>query len=789
MADGFHQRAENYSSNDEVDPGLPASLTWQRKLSSEEGNVPVELVPTLQDIIHLAPLVLRLIRNAKEELSRGHVAIIDPFSKRNVTSCQGVPLGGIGSGSIGRSYKGEFQRFQLFPAVCEDEPVLANQFSVFVSRSNGKRYSSVLCPKPPNLSQDSTTSGIGAWDWNMEGEVSTYHALYPRAWTIYDGEADPELKIISRQLSPFIPHNYKESSLPVAVFTFTVFNSGNTDADVTLLFTWANSVGGKSGDSGGHINIKMPTKDGVRGVLLQHNTDDGEPPVTFAIAAEEKTGVKISECPHFVISGKSQGITAKEMWNQIKEHGTFSNLSLDEMSTPSETGSSVGAAISASVTLASNTTRTVTFSLAWACPEVRFSSGTTYLRRYTRFYGSHGNASANIARDAILEHHQWEKQIEAWQRPILQDRRLPEWYPVTLFNELYYLNAGGTIWTDGSLPLQSLATVAKTKFSLDKSDTTNCNDTSVDILERMSSVFEKIHFPLASNSAFGPALLRNGEENIGQFLCLEGIEYFMWNTSDVHFYSSFPLIMLFPKIELSVQRDFAAAVMMHDPERVQMLHDGKLSQRKTLVSGVKFVLSVYRVSEETFLRKFHKAKSVYNNELWNGSYFNYDNSGSINHLQQIKPSFVNFVSPIVDAHKAQSALEKVYNMNVLKVKEGKGGAVNGMQPDGKIDMAGMQSREIWSGVTYAVAASMIQEGLEEIGFKTASEWYLKHQNLFKEVEKMGGSEEFSEPKKDHSNLLTSNDGFSRVAKLLELPGEEDTRGYVQLLYDYTFRRT
>lgn len=34
------------------------------------------------------------------------------------------------AGSIGRSYRGEFQRYQLFPRVCEDSPVLANQFSV-----------------------------------------------------------------------------------------------------------------------------------------------------------------------------------------------------------------------------------------------------------------------------------------------------------------------------------------------------------------------------------------------------------------------------------------------------------------------------------------------------------------------------------------------------------------------------------------------------------------------------------------------------------------------------------
>jgi uncharacterized protein (DUF608 family) len=36
------------------------------------------------------------------------------------------------------------------------------------------------------------------------------------------GEPDPELKISCRQISPFIPHNYEESSLPTSVFVYTV---------------------------------------------------------------------------------------------------------------------------------------------------------------------------------------------------------------------------------------------------------------------------------------------------------------------------------------------------------------------------------------------------------------------------------------------------------------------------------------------------------------------------------------------------------------------------------------
>jgi non-lysosomal glucosylceramidase len=57
------------------------------------------------------------------------------------------------------------------------------------------------------------------------------------------------------------------------------------------------------------------------------------------------------------------------------------------------------------------------------------------------------------------------------------------------------------------------------------------------------------------------------------------------------------------------------------------------------------------------------------------------------------------------------------------VKDGRRGAVNGMLPDGRVDMSSMQSREIWSGVTYAVAATMIHEDMIDIAFQTAGGIY------------------------------------------------------------------
>lgn len=83
-----------------------------------------------------------------------------------------------------------------------------------------------------------------------------------------------------------------------------------------------------------------------------------------------------------------------------------------------------------------------------------------HFRRYTKFYGTFGDAAQSMAHDAILgnismivstvrmsiyfqflpvqltecfsnelelEHAQWESEIEAWQRPIIEDKRFPEW--------------------------------------------------------------------------------------------------------------------------------------------------------------------------------------------------------------------------------------------------------------------------------------------------------------------------------------------------------------------------
>ena len=67
---------------------------------------------------------------------------------------------------------------------------------------------------------------------------------------------------------------------------------------------------------------------------------------------------------------------------------------------------------------------------------------------------------------------------------------------------------------------------------------------------------------------------------MGSFCYLEGHEYLMINTYDVHFYASWALALLWPRLGRQIQLDFAATVLLEDPEQIRMMHDGTLRPRK-----------------------------------------------------------------------------------------------------------------------------------------------------------------------------------------------------------------
>ncbi|KAF5768310.1 putative glucosylceramidase [Helianthus annuus] len=838
----FHHRKNSWPAEEFVnrttlqlldfDSGAPPEQAWRRKLNSHAGILK-EFSVTFMEALKMIGLGIRLWSYVREEASHGRRAPIDPFNKEGKPAAtQGVPLGGMGSGSITRGFRGEFRQFQIIPGACEPSPMMANQFSIFISRDGGsKKYASVLSPGQ----HDGTggDQGLSSWGWNLSGHNSTYHALFPRAWTVYDGEPDPELKVSCRQISPFLPHNYRDSSLPTTVFVYTLVNTGKERAQVSLLFTWANSIGGASHFSGDHVNEPFIGEDGVSGVLLHHKTAKEHPPVTFAIAACETQNVNVTVLPSFGLSDESC-VTAKDMWGKMAQDGHFDRENFYNGATfPSSAGEANCAAVSASTWVEPNGKCTVAFAVAWSSPKVKFMKGKSYHRRYTKYYGTSERAAGDLVHDALTNYKRWEEDIQKWQNPILKNDSLPEWYKFTLFNELYFLVAGGTVWIDTPLPADDssgsdrhLPRIKHKNDSAYENGTSLTNSSEDDETE----VVRKDENPVSTSRN---STSHDDEEDVGRFLYLEGVEYIMWCTYDVHFYASFALLELFPKIELSIQREFAKAVLSEDTRKVKFLAEGNSGIGK--VKGAvphdlgthdpwhemnaynihdtskwkdlnpKFVLQVYRdfaatgnlafgtdvwpavcaamdymdqfdrdgdcliendgfpdqtydtwtvhgisaycgclwlaalqaaaamavelndkFAAQKYKKKFLKAKSSFESKLWNGSYFNYDSGSSSNsksiQADQLAGQWYTASAGLPNLFgddKIQSSLQKIFDFNVMKVRGGRMGAVNGMHPNGKVDETCMQSREVWTGVTYGVAATMIHAGMEDNAFTTA----------------------------------------------------------------------
>jgi non-lysosomal glucosylceramidase len=74
------------------------------------------------------------------------------------------------------------------------------------------------------------------------GDQGSYHAYYPQSWTVYNLPGQ-NVKLTCNQVSPIMPHDYKDTSLPLALFNWTIENQNETDIDFSLMFTWQSGSG------------------------------------------------------------------------------------------------------------------------------------------------------------------------------------------------------------------------------------------------------------------------------------------------------------------------------------------------------------------------------------------------------------------------------------------------------------------------------------------------------------------------------------------------------------------
>ena len=436
----------------------------------------------------------------------------------------GMPLGGFGAGCIGRAPDGSFNLWHLDGGEHWFGTLPDCQFALFESNGQRQRAHALAVKPTADASRPDAGEPLSAWSWypasTPERSTGRYAARYPLSWSEYSGVFDAEVRC--EAFSPILPGDYRRTSYPVAVFVWTLRNPSRKPLDLSLLLSWRNSTGWFTNtdpsasvhfrDDGSPEHNYVPAigrtqgqhnrwvdEAGLSGVLL--NGEIAEPIAEgqgqWCIATTPQPGVRIQRCSRWNPAGDGS-----ELWESFSRDGSIPDSDNDRRSGADDPAS---AALAVQCQLEPGQSLEIPVVISWDLPVTAFATGSRALRRHTDFFDASGRNAAALAAEALRDWRSWREQIQAWQQPVLERSDLPEPLRMALFNELYDLASGGSLWTAAS-----------------------------------------------------------PQDPVGRFGVLECLDYAWYESLDVRLYGSFALLQLWPELDKSVLRSFARAIPAAD---------------------------------------------------------------------------------------------------------------------------------------------------------------------------------------------------------------------------------
>ncbi|MFO8007514.1 MAG: GH116 family glycosyl-hydrolase, partial [Candidatus Brocadiia bacterium] len=175
------------------------------------------------------------------------------YRHRQGLAC-GIPLGGLGAGSVELRDDGRFHAWELFNnypwsgSRDEQPPEMWSEDAFFALRvrPEGGRPRVRLLHHEDCQTDTVSPSHDQAFLYNypfLRNIPSiTYRGRHPFALLGYEDESLP-VKLSLEAFSPLIPHNARDSALPLAFFAFSVRNTGDVPCDISLTFSMRNCTG------------------------------------------------------------------------------------------------------------------------------------------------------------------------------------------------------------------------------------------------------------------------------------------------------------------------------------------------------------------------------------------------------------------------------------------------------------------------------------------------------------------------------------------------------------------
>jgi len=710
---------------------------------------------------------------------QGHYLPFDTFP-------HGCPLGGLGTGTIGRSPYGDFNIWHLKIGAHIEDSLKSIGFHTYQKVKN-KITNRLLTTRVADIDE------LEKFPKPYSKRSGYYAATFPKASYRFKDRQTPAI-IECEQFSPVLPHNYKESSYPIAIFKHRITNPTQHPIEVSIMMTFENMIGWtflekRPGEQDRLFEFNK------RSLKPLHQLKKNNKCISIVLSSHESLAKQdmagefcistsigpdrtITVQPYFETTGSGQ-----EICDSFQNDGTLINQTKSKFGTDIR----VGSAIAVKIKLKPGEQKSIPFVLSWDLPHVEFGPKVLKSKYYTKYFDTTGHNSLKLARLGLDQYKKWSLQIDQWHQSIIDNSPLTKLSTKTtlanyfrmLINELYFIVDGGTYWDAKS----------------------------------------------------------------GDFGLLESFDYPFYETLDVRFYSSFPLLKFWPDIELHIMKQFARTIAQVNT-KMQRYHDHTLDLKlplpknktkrllaydKTLIKGscphdlgspqdhpfksinaytwqnvnywkdlnTKFVLLCYRnfiatndkkflkncwpamKMAMTFLNKFDtdkdgipenagypdqtydnwimsgtsaycgslwlgavkamihlskllkdkkihntyqklfaKASESFERKLWNGRYYDFDESSMDIMTDQIIGQWyfdILNLEPILPRDNINVALKTIYKYNFKQTANGKWGLISGKQPNNQFTIA-KQGRDIWVGSNFVIANMMLKHGMIKEAF-------------------------------------------------------------------------
>ena len=284
------------------------------------------------------------------------------------------PLGGIGTGCVSLSGRGELVDWEIFNRPNKGF-ILPYSFFILWAEAEGQTpLTRVLQapPMPPFSGQGRGNYhglGFGVMRENGSGLPHMRSARFRGEFPFAEVEfQDPKLPlaVTLEAYSPFIPLNADDSGLPIAVLRFHLRNRGERAVRVSLAGSLFNPIGYRgagplvSEHLGQNVNEYVDQGD-VRGLYLTSQKYPPDSPV-FGSMALTTTWREVSCQTHWLRAGWFDAL--HEFWDVFSAHGALP----DHRYGPSEEGKSDVGTLALRATLQAGESVTLPFFLTWYFP-------------------------------------------------------------------------------------------------------------------------------------------------------------------------------------------------------------------------------------------------------------------------------------------------------------------------------------------------------------------------------------------------------------------------------------